>query len=235
MYFRFPLWNVFYHNLAFDRYVLQCPVHGDQIEKYLTYPILSDGIFQFSSSQFFFQHIRWPDEFVSFIVALEVDECMCNRLCGAFNPRIINRHSYFCYHSLQKLYILRISSSGFVASTFTFFVYVKDFLLHFHDSFTDLLISVVFFFHFRAVFRQYLWLFCRNVSIFSSVIFDQFSMCLSNLSIFSVGFSWSIHHSISSTCLYSFLPAFYFSSSVSDESFISFRPFLPTVSGTFRS
>ena len=45
--------------------------------------------------------------FVSFIVVLEVDECLCERLCKAFNPRIFNRHSYFRYRFLQKLYDLR--------------------------------------------------------------------------------------------------------------------------------
>ena len=34
--------------------------------------------FYFSSSQFFFQHIRWPDEFISFSVILEVDERVCD-------------------------------------------------------------------------------------------------------------------------------------------------------------
>ena len=85
-----------------------------------------------------------------------------------FNPRFFNRHSNFCFRFLQKLFDLRFGcfavesgyysltlilvsmcSPAFVTSVLKLFVYVKDFLFHIHDSFTDLLVSVVFFFHFH--------------------------------------------------------------------------------------
>ena len=48
-----------------------------------------------------------------------------------------------CYYSLTLILV------WFVASVFTFFVYIKDFHFPIHDYFTDLLVSVVFFFHFH--------------------------------------------------------------------------------------
>ena len=54
MYLRLPLWHVFFHNLAFDCYVLECPVHGDQVERNVVFHVnavfdvlhsFSDGIF----------------------------------------------------------------------------------------------------------------------------------------------------------------------------------------------
>ena len=53
-----------------------------------------------------------------------------------------------CYYSLT-LILVSMCSPGLVTSVFTFFVYVKV-CFHIHDSFTDLLVSVVFFFfHFH--------------------------------------------------------------------------------------
>ena len=61
-----------------------------------------------------------------------------------FSPR-----SESCYYSYAVILVF-MGSLGFVASLFTFLVYVEDFIFHIRDSFIDLFVSVVvFFFHCR--------------------------------------------------------------------------------------
>ena len=129
---------------------------------------------------------------------------MCNRLCKAFKPRIFNRHSYFCF-PIQMFRCGILLSQPYLDSGFHVLLWVRRFcfhifrlrqgFFHIHNSFTDLLVSVVFFLHFRNV--EFIpWscvptvsvIVCRNVSIFSSVFFEWFPVLLSNLSIFSTAF-----------------------------------------------
>ena len=165
---------------------------------------------------------------------------------GFAGPRNFNRHSYFRYRFFQKLYDLRFGcctvescyysltlilvsmcSPCFVTSVFVFFVHVKDFLFHFRDSFTGLLVSVVFFlFSFSQLLSSSLEL-CSTESVISAKLFHLF-----------VGFSLSkfVHlifsvrrlslflrasrlHLVSSVCLHTFPPtSFFFSLSSSDSS-----------------
>ena len=52
----------------------------------------------FSSSQFFFQHVRWPDELVSVTIVHEMNESMSDRFCGAF--KFLHFRSPFRFHLL---------------------------------------------------------------------------------------------------------------------------------------
>ena len=125
-----------------------------------------------------------------------------DRLYETFIPRIFNRHFYFCDRLFQKLsdlqfgwlgveycynslslMLVSMCSPGFVTSVFIFFVYVKDFLFHIHVSFTDLLVSVVLFFHFDIDWVHLLEL-CS----------DWIRDCLQKFVYLLVDFSWVVFH-----------------------------------------
>ena len=80
------------------------PLFSDEI--FLLHPFIESSLSSFLST--LFQHVRWPDVFVPFIVVLEVDECMRDRLCGHSIFAFPIEVSYFCYRSF---WICMISDS----------------------------------------------------------------------------------------------------------------------------
>ena len=120
IYVRFPLWHVFttiwpFTDMCFCVQFVVIESRGMLCFSWMQWrtPFSIDEIFHlrpliviFSISFLFVQHVRWPDEFVSFFIVLEVNENMCYRLRGSFNSRVSHRHSYFCYRFFQKLYDL---------------------------------------------------------------------------------------------------------------------------------
>ena len=178
-----------------------------------------------------------------------MNESMCDRLCGAFNPCIFNRHPYFCYRFFQKLYDLQfgcfVVKSCYYSLTlilvsmcspgssllfshfssmsrifFSMFMNLSQICLYLSSS--SFFFTMVEFIPWSCVPTESV-IVCRNVSIFQSAFPELFSFS----SVFPdcVYLLSLVSSSFSLFCLFLLLFLMCLS--------YPFHPFLPAVSGHF--
>ena len=88
---------------------------------------------------------------------------------------------FHCYYSFALILVF-IGFLGFVASVFTFLVYVQDFLFHIRDSFINLFVSVVVFVSFSQ------WLCSFHGAGFRLNLLLSAEICPSSHLFFRLGF-----------------------------------------------